>query len=103
MPRGLSTVVIYLLLLVVIIVSPILLVPLLLDQLTDLLVADVPRTTQTLAIVAKLGEQPAQPVHDHGFPINVDGIVSQLQATVNGEMVFQVLPSALTCWSTSTG
>jgi predicted PurR-regulated permease PerM len=94
-PRGLSTVVIYLMLLVVIIVSPILLVPLLLDQLTDLLVVDVPRTTQTLAIALQgwVNNLPNE-ITIMGFPFNIEGIVSQLQATVNGELAFQVLPSA---------
>lgn len=94
-PRGLSTVVIYLLLLVMIIVSPILLVPLLLDQLRDLLVVDVPRTTQNLAIALQTW---VNTLPDEftimGFPFNVEGIVSQLQATVNGQLAFQVLPSA---------
>ncbi len=94
-PRGLSTVIIYLMLLVVIIVSPILLIPVLINQLTDLLVVDVPRTTQALimALQTWVNNLPSQ-LEIMGFAINIDGIVGQLQSTVNGELAFQVLPSA---------
>jgi predicted PurR-regulated permease PerM len=94
-PRGLSTVVLYILLLVAFILAPVLLIPILIDQLTALVVRDVPRATQDVVVVVQnwVNNLPTQFVI-MGFPVNFEGIVAQLQETVNGEVAFQVLPSA---------
>jgi predicted PurR-regulated permease PerM len=94
-PRGLSTIVLYLLLLVVIILAPILIVPILVQQLSDLIVVDVPRTTQSLvlALQAWVSDLPME-IEIMGFEFNIEGIVEQVQGTVSGDMAFQILPSA---------
>ncbi|MBX3002079.1 MAG: AI-2E family transporter [Caldilineaceae bacterium] len=94
-PRGLSTVVLYLLLLVVLILAPILIVPILVNQLSDLIVVDVPRTTQGLVLSLQtwVNNLPME-IEILGFDINIEGIVQQAQDTISGDVAFQILPSA---------
>jgi predicted PurR-regulated permease PerM len=94
-PRGLSTLILYLLLLVAMIFAPILLVPILIQQLSDLIVVDVQRTTQmfVVAIQEWVNNLPTE-IEILGFSFTLDGIVQQVQTAVNGDLGFQVLPSA---------
>jgi predicted PurR-regulated permease PerM len=94
-PRGLSTVILYILLLVALILAPVLLVPILIQQLSDLVVVDVQRTTQILVLAVQewVNNLPTE-VEILGFSFTIDGIVQQMQTTVNGDFAFQVLPSA---------
>lgn len=93
-PRSLSTVVLYLLLLVAIIFTPILLVPVLIKQLTELLI-DVP--TVTLEFLRFLqGSVANLPTNMEilGFQFDFEGPVTQLQSTVSGQAAVSVFPSA---------
>ncbi len=94
-PRGLSTVFLYLLLLLTIVISPILLIPILIEQLSALIVVDVSRTTQAL-VLAMQSWVNNLPTHIEvlGFELTIGNFVSQIQANFNGDIAFQVLPSA---------
>lgn len=93
-PRSLSTVVLYLLLLIAIILTPILVVPVLIKQLTELLI-DVP--TVTLEFLRFLqGSVANLPTNMEilGFQFDFEGPVTQLQSTVSGQAAVSVFPSA---------
>jgi predicted PurR-regulated permease PerM len=91
----LSTVFLYLLLLVAIIFAPILLVPILIEQLTALIVVDVQRTTMGLvaALQEWVSELPTE-IEILGLSITIDSLVQQIQSAVSGDIAFQVLPTA---------
>jgi len=93
-PRSLSTVVLYLLLLVIIILTPILVVPVLIRQLTELLI-DVP--TVTLDFLRFLQSSVASlptAVEILGFQFDIEGPVTELQSTVSGQAAVSIFPSA---------
>lgn len=93
-PRGLSTVIIYLLFLVLLILAPILLIPVLIDQLSSL-AFDVPSTARTFARVIQ-GFVTSLPttVDFLGFDLPMGHLVEQLRAAVSGEVAIQFLPTA---------
>ena len=93
-PRGLSTVVLYLFLLVTIILTPILVVPVLIKQLTELLI-DVPQVTFDFLLFLQ-GSVASLPnaVEILGFQFDISGPVTQLQSTVTGQAAVSIFPSA---------
>ncbi len=93
-PRWASTVVLYALFLVILILTPVLLVPVLLDQLQALVVPSVPTTAFQLfqALQTWVANLPTQ-VEILGIQVNIEGMVRELQATVSGEIAPQILPS----------
>ena len=92
-PRGLSTVVLYLFFLVALIVAPILLAPVFIDQLSSL-TFDVPSTARSFVLVLQdfVAHLPIT-IEFLGFQFDISDIVQQLQSTFSGEIAFQILPS----------
>ncbi|MFZ1752809.1 MAG: AI-2E family transporter [Caldilineaceae bacterium] len=93
-PRGLSTVVLYLVLLVAIILTPFLLIPVLIKQLTELLI-DVPTVSFDFLRFLQ-GWVATLPISVEilGFQFDIAGPVTQLQATVSGQAAVSIFPSA---------
>ncbi|MBI3960474.1 MAG: AI-2E family transporter [Chloroflexi bacterium] len=92
-PRGLSTIVLYLILLVTIILTPILVVPVLIKQLRELSI-DVPTVTNNF--VRSLQESVASlptAVEILGFQFDIAGPVTELQSTVSGQAAVSIFPS----------
>ncbi|RLT39482.1 MAG: AI-2E family transporter [Chloroflexi bacterium] len=93
-PRSLSTLVLYLFLLVTIILTPILVVPVLIRQLTELLI-DVPEVTRSfLRFLQESVTSLPTAVEILGFQFDIAGPVTQLQSTVSGQAAVSIFPSA---------
>lgn len=93
-PRSLSTIVLYLVLLIALILTPILLVPVLIRQLTELLI-DVPTVTFNFLrfLQSSVASLPTA-VEILGFQFDIEGPVTELQRTVSGQSAVSLFPSA---------
>ena len=92
-PRGVSTVVLYLLFLVALIIVPILLAPVLIDQLRSLSF-DVPTTARAFVrFLQDFVSRLPTTLEILGFRFDISRTVQQLQSSLSGEIAFQFLPS----------